>query len=124
MLVKRDPSAWLPLKPLVFEILLVLDEGERHGYGLAKELERRLPGNRRVLPGNLYRTLRSMSADDLVEHVRQKGGRSRSRADVDERRRYVRITAYGREVAAAEARRLEQLVAAARAQKILSGSPQ
>jgi len=113
-----EPESLLPLKPLVFDVLLILNEGDRHGYGVAKALRRSSPGGRRVLPGNLYRTLSGMIASELIEKV----PRRESPTEEDERRRYFRITPFGRQVAEAEARRLEDRVAAARAQRLLSGS--
>lgn len=112
------PESLLPLKPLVFDVLLILNESDRHGYGIAKELERRSPGGRKVLPGNLYRTLGGMIDRELIEKV----PRRERTSEEDERRRYFRVTPFGREVAEAEARRLEDRVAAARAQRLLSGS--
>jgi len=110
------PETLLPLKPLVFDVLLILNEAERHGYGIAKELQERSPAGRRVLPGNLYRTLSGMIARDLIEKSPR-----RDAAEEDERRRYFQITAFGRQVAKAEAERLQERVAAARAQRLLSG---
>jgi DNA-binding PadR family transcriptional regulator len=103
------------LKPLVFEILIVLLDAERHGWDLVRELERRSDGRRRILPGNLYRTLRDMRAAGLIEE-------SEARPDPendDERRRYFRVTSTGRRAAQAESRRLEGLLAEARALKLL-----
>lgn len=113
-----NPETLLPLKPLVFDVLLILNEEERHGYGIAKDLQRSAPGGRRILPGNLYRTLSGMIAQRLIE----KTARRDSGPETDERRRYFRITAFGRQVARAEAMRLEGRVAAAKAQRLLSGS--
>jgi len=115
------PETLLPLKPLVFDVLLILNEGEGHGYGIAKELQERSPKGRRILPGNLYRTLSGMIGKNLIE----KSPRDRARggaAEEDERRRYFRITAFGRQVAKAEAERLQDRVALARAQRLLTGS--
>ncbi len=112
------PETLLPLKPLVFDVLLTLHEAERHGYGIAKVLQERSPAGQRVLPGNLYRTLSGMIDRDLIE----KSPRRDSAGEEDERRRYFRITAFGRQVAKAEAERLQDRVAAARAQRLLSGS--
>jgi len=112
------PETLLPLKPLFFDVLLILNESERHGYGMAKELQERAPKGRRILPGNLYRTLSGMIVRDLIEKSPRHGGA----AEEDERRRYFRITAFGRQVAKAEAERLQDRVAAARAQRLLSGS--
>jgi len=112
------PENLLPLKPLVFDVLLILNESERHGYGMAKELQERSPKERRILPGNLYRTLSGMIARDLIEKSPRRDGA----VEEDERRRYFRITAFGRHVAKAEAERLQDRVAAARAQRLLSGS--
>ena len=109
------PESLLPLKPIVFDILLLLNEAERHGYGIAKELQE---NGQRVLPGNLYRTLASMIARELIE----KSPRRSAAGDDDERRRYFRITDFGRDVAKAEAERLQGRVAAARAQRLLSGT--
>jgi DNA-binding PadR family transcriptional regulator len=103
----------LPLKPLVFQILLGLAGGERHGWSLVREVQQR--GEfARLMPGNFYRTLRSMLADGLIEEARR-----RSSTEDDERRRYFRATPLGVRVAAAEARRLEALVVEARAKRLI-----
>ncbi len=110
-----DPAAVLPLKPLVFQILLVLLGGERHGYSIVKEVEKGAEVGTSVEPGNLYRTLRTMLANGLI-------GESEWRPDPaldDQRRRYFRITDFGTRVAEAEASRLEALVMTARAHDLL-----
>ena len=105
----------LPLKPLVFQVLLALADSERHGWGLVREVQQR-GGFGRIMPGNFYRTLRSMLAEDLIT---ESTGRPPSDED-DERRRYFRITPLGEAIAAAEARRLEAAVMEARAKRLLA----
>ena len=84
----------LPLKPVVFQIILILSDGERHGWSIVKELEQRLEGPKKILTGNLYRTLRTMSSQGLLE---ESGERPDPKID-DERRRYFRLTNVGVEV--------------------------
>jgi DNA-binding PadR family transcriptional regulator len=119
----RDPRDLLPLKPVVFQILLVLADGERHGWSLVHALQRRT-GGERLLPGNVYRVLKAMLAEGLVEEAEpSRTERELAQADTGanaERRRYVRLTPFGREAARAEARRLETLVAESRARRLLS----
>jgi DNA-binding PadR family transcriptional regulator len=107
----------LPLKPLVFQILLALADEERHGWSLVREVQQR-GGFARLMPGNFYRTLRSMMADELIEELPRRA----SRAAEDERRRYFRVTPLGAQVAAAEARRLEAAVVEARSKRLLARS--
>lgn len=104
-----------PLKPLVYEILLVLLDAERHGWDLARELERRGGAGRRILPGNLYRTLRGMLTEGLIE---ESGARPAPEED-DERRRYFRVTLLGRRAARGESERLRRLLAEAKALRLL-----
>src|SRR5919199_3366251 len=107
----RGPQSLIPLTPAVLHILLALADEERHGYGIMKEVEGRSGGEMRLGPGTLYGAIKRMLADGLVEE-------SHERPDPeldDQRRRYYRITGFGREVAGAEAARLEELVSAARA---------
>jgi DNA-binding PadR family transcriptional regulator len=113
----RDTSVedYLPLKPLVFEVLLALVGGERHGWSLVRDVQQR-GGFGRIMPGNFYRTLRGMLAEQLIEESPDRPGA----ADDDERRRYFRLTELGEMVATAEARRLEAAVLAARAKKLLT----
>lgn len=111
----EELQSLLPLKPLVFEILLVLHDGERHGYSIVKELSRQ-PSGRKVAPGNFYRTLRSMMSQGLIE---ESGDRPDPALD-DERRRYFRLTQTGRRLVAAEARRLDKLLSPARRRSLLS----
>jgi len=105
----------LPLKPLVFQILLALAEGERHGWSLVREVQQR-GGFGRIMPGNFYRTLRAMLEDGFIEESAARP----AAADDDERRRYFALTRLGEEVASAEARRLEAAVLEARAKKLLT----
>ena len=104
----------LPLKPLVFQVLLALADGERHGWSLVRDVQQR-GGFERIMPGNFYRTLRAMLADGLIEEapVRAKDDED------DERRRYFRLTSLGARAAAAEARRLETVLLEARSKKLL-----
>ena len=108
-----DARTLLPLKPVMFQILLALSNGERHGWSLVRELQAQ-PDGERMLPANFYRTLRAMLAAGLIEDA------GRRKGDDDERRRYVRIATLGRDVARLEARRLQQLVADARTKRLLS----
>ena len=109
----RDARALLPLKPLVFQVLLTLTDGERHGWSLVREIQDRT-GDTRILPANFYRTLRGMLADGLIEEAGH-----RTSPDDDERRRYFAATPLGREAARLEARRMQDLVADARTRRLL-----
>lgn len=111
----REPAALLPLPLSEFHILLALADGDRHGYAIMREVATRSGGEVELGPGTLYGSIKRMLADGLI-------AKSDERPDPaldDERRRYYRITTFGREVARAEARRLEALVAHARRKRVL-----
>ena len=114
---REDVDTHLPLKPLVFQVLLALAGGERHGWALVREVQLR-GGFEGLMPGNFYRTLRSMLAAGFIEEC----GELRDRALDDERRRYFRLTPLGSAVATAEARRLESVLLEARAKRLLPKS--
>ena len=107
----------MALKPLVFEALVALSGGERHGWDLVREVRQRT-GGERILPANFYRTLRTMLADGLIEESER-----RRPAGDDERRRYFRLTPHGEDIARAEARRLQELMNDARTRRLLKVAP-
>src|SRR5262249_15129235 len=112
---KLDVDRLLPLRPVAFQILLSLADGERHGYGITQDIASRTSARMRLEPGNLYRSLKAMLDDRLIEEAER-----RPAPDLDdERRRYYRITALGRRVAVAETARLADVVAEARSKKWL-----
>lgn len=95
--------------------MLALSDGERHGYGIMQEIAARLHAPARMGPGTLYGTIKRMLEDGLIEE-------SALRPDLaldDQRRRYYRLTPYGRVAAQAEAERLAQLVRVARHKRLL-----
>jgi DNA-binding PadR family transcriptional regulator len=94
-----------PLSAAVFHILLSLGEGERHGYALKREISRRTDGKLILGPGMLYGSINKMLELGLIE---ESDDRPDPHLD-DERRRYYRITHYGRKVAQAEAARMHEL---------------
>lgn len=49
-----------PLTPAVFHILLALSSGERHGYGIMKQVEADSQGKVTMGPGTLYGSLKRM----------------------------------------------------------------
>ena len=112
--LSKSPESFLPLTPVAFEILLALAEGERHGYEVMIEIERRSAGRISPNPGTLYRAL-----DRLV----QEGLLTSAVGSVDgESRRVFSLSPLGREVAAAEAARLSDQVLAARSLRLLKRS--
>lgn len=116
-MVKRgfDPDPHLPLTPPMFQVLLALADGDKHGYAILKEVHRRTDGKVRLSAGTLYALIRRFVEDGLIVESDERPDPSLD----DERRRYYRLSANGRAVARAEAQRLEQAVAHARAKLLL-----
>jgi DNA-binding PadR family transcriptional regulator len=106
-MIGREPH--VTIKPNAFHILLSLADGEQHGYAIMQEVLARTDGKLRLWPATLYGSLRKLADDGLIEE-------SAGRGD-DIRRRTYRLTPRGRSVLAAEIRRLEDLVRAARAKR-------
>lgn len=115
----EDPSALLPLKPTDFLILLMLARGERHGYRIMQDVAEHTEGKLTLEAGSLYRTIRRLQDDRLIEESSR-----RPAADLDdERRRYYRLTTFGKRVVGAEAARLRALVRIAEAARLLAPLP-
>jgi len=103
-------ASLLPLPPATFHILLAVADQDRHGYAIIQEVAARTDGEMKLSAGTLYRSIQKMVELDLIEETAE-----RPAPDLDdERRRYYRITTFGREVARAEAERLQSLVRLAR----------
>jgi DNA-binding PadR family transcriptional regulator len=113
------PESHLPLTPATFQILLALVDGERHGYAIMREVSEQPEGAVRLGPGTLYGSLKRLLEAGLVEE----SGEREDPELGDERRRYYRITKFGRSVARAEARRLDGMVRAARQKKLIGLEP-
>lgn len=99
-----------PLTPAVFHILLALSGGERHGYGIMKQVEVDSLGKVSMGAGTLYGSLKRMVDSGLVE---ESGKRVDPEMD-DARRIYYRNTGAGEEALTGELERLEQAVNRAR----------
>src|ERR1700676_3060685 len=104
-----------PLSAAMFHVLLALAGEDLHGYAILKEVELGTAGKVRLSTGTLYGIIKRLLNDGLIMELRTKP----SDASDDERRRYYRLTALGRETAAAEAERLDEVLAIARARKLL-----
>ena len=104
-----------PLTPAVLHLFLSLVDGPKHGYGIMKEVEAITAGRVKMGPGTLYGTIKRTLASGLIKET---GERPDPEHD-DERRRYYELTAPGRDVLAAEARRLSDLVLVARRKQLL-----
>jgi DNA-binding PadR family transcriptional regulator len=106
--MKNQPERFLPLSPASLHVLLALVAGELHGYGIMLEAARQSQGQYKLGPGTLYDNLRKLTAQHIVEECRKSG------APDDPRRRYYRLTGFGRRVLAAEVSRLEAVLREAR----------
>src|SRR5438445_10379740 len=108
-MTKREPEALLPLTPAMFYVLVALADGQTHGYAMLKEVEELTGGGVRLSTGTLYGIIKRLLADGLI---RESYGHGAQRGD--DRRRAYSLTAFGRDVARAEAARLEHTLAVAR----------
>jgi DNA-binding PadR family transcriptional regulator len=115
--VSIDPSFLLPLPNAAFHILLAVADEDRHGYAIIQDVAARTGGALKLSPGTLYRSIQRMLEQGLLVEPRQ---RPLPELD-DERRRYYRITPFGRTVAEAESRRMAQLVRMARSRGFAPG---
>ena len=105
-----QPAPTPPLSRVAMYILLAIGPEERHGYAIMHEVARITEGATKLGPGGVYTTIRRLLDDDLIEESDERPDPEMD----DQRRRYYRLTGLGRTVVAAEARRLQSLVAAAK----------
>ena len=115
----RSPADLLPLRSVDFLIMLMLGRGERHGYGIMQDVLAHTEGRTELEAGSLYRTIRRLADEKLLEE----SARRPAAESNDERRRYYRLTPFGRRVVAAEAARLRELVRLAESVRLLAPEP-
>jgi len=109
------PESQPPVTAAMFNVLISLADGEKHGYAILKEVEEQTAGEVQLSTGTLYGIIKRLLAEGLIVE-----SRNRPAADEDDqRRRYYRLTEEGRQVAVAEAVRMEKLIARARAKRLL-----
>lgn len=112
-----EPESFLPLPRDTFQILVSMADRERHGYSVMQDVAERTDGALRLSPSTLYASIKRLLGQGLIEELDERP----DPANDDERRRYYRLTPIGRRVAISEARRLERLLADARASGLLRG---
>lgn len=109
----------LPLRPVIFAVLAALRGGAAHGHGILLRVNSEL-GERVLLgPGTLYRTLKEMRDQGLVEHALPPADEPAA----DGRRQYYRLTDLGTSAVEAEARRLAALLDRADLADLASETP-
>lgn len=94
----------LPLSPATFYILLALSDEDRHGYGIMQEVARQSEGKYKLGPGTFYDNLEKLINQGMVKEVPRKS------ANDDPRRRYYRMTGFGRKLLLTEVSRLDSAV--------------
>lgn len=111
---ESDVQKFLPLKTQWFHIMLSLASCEQHGYGIMQEVLERSNGKIRLWPATLYGSLKRLIEADLIQ---ESADRPAPEFD-DARRRYYRLTNFGRQVLNAESDRLQELVQAIRLKQL------
>ncbi len=101
----RPLATCSPLPPATLHILMALADEDRHGYAIIQEVAARTGGQLRLSAGTLYRSIQRMLEQGLIVETRERPAPEHD----DERRRYYRLTAFGRQVAEAEMQRLTDL---------------
>lgn len=113
--VQNNPETHEPLTPAMFHVLLALAGDDLHGYAILKEVELRTGGKVRLSTGTLYGIIKRLLSDGLIAELRSRPVESED----DERRRYYRLTPAGRQVAATEAERMDEVLSIARSRNLL-----
>jgi DNA-binding PadR family transcriptional regulator len=108
------PENFLPLTPAMFNILLALADGEKHGYAIMREVEKNTQGAVKMGPGTLYGSIKRMLASGLIEECDERPDPSLD----DERRRYYRLSGLGQQALSLEIELLERQLNVVRMKKI------
>ena len=101
-----------PLTHVAYHVLLSLATGNRHGYGVIKDVEERTSGHVVLEAGTLYAAIKRMKDVGWIEDAPSPAG-------ADRRRRTYGITDRGRAVLRSEARRLESMISWARDARVI-----
>ena len=113
----QSPEELLPLTPAVFNILLALADGEKHGYGIMQEVEVNTKGQVLMGPGTLYGSIKRMLQGCLIEESDE---RVDPEMDDPRRRSYYRLTGLGKRTLRMEAERLVSQVQIAKTKNVLA----
>jgi DNA-binding PadR family transcriptional regulator len=105
-----NPSDLLPIPSATFHILIALSDADLHGYAIIQDVRERTGGKVKINPGTLYTTIQRLLEQGLIQELEERPDPEND----DERRRYYRLTAFGRSVAKAEAARLSDMLTLAR----------
>jgi DNA-binding PadR family transcriptional regulator len=111
----HSPDLPLPLTPAMFHVLAAMADGEKHGYAILKDVAEQTQGEVRLSAGTLYGIIKRLLAEGMIVESSE---RPAPELD-DSRRRYYRLSDWGRKVAVAEAERMEKLIAMARVKRLL-----
>ena len=113
--MRPSPDELLPLTHVVYHVLLSLSAEPRHGYGIIKDVAARTEGRLELEAGTLYAAIKRLRDDGLLAETE-------GPPDADARRRYYRLTPFGRRTLRAESERLQELVEMARTARVLPGA--
>lgn len=104
----------MPARPTLsrdtFHILVALADRDRHGYSIMQDVAERTQGQVKLSPSTLYSAIKRLLETGWIQELEERPDPQHD----DERRRYYRLTQSGRDAAAEEASRLEELLADAR----------
>ena len=94
---EKTKRIYVPMTESGFYILFCL-QTPQHGYGISQQVKKLTGGAVVIGAGTMYGTLSKMEKDGLIAFHSE-----------EEKRKLYQITALGREVLAAEIRRIERL---------------
>ena len=103
------------LPPHWFQILLSIADEPKHGLAITVDVRTRTEGRQQLWPGVLYTSLKKMTDAGLLAETEAPSGFTAGGG----KPRFFRITPAGRRACAEEATYLSQIVAAARAKRLI-----
>jgi DNA-binding PadR family transcriptional regulator len=118
MTSKKKPEMEEPHTPLtaaLFQVLLSLADGEKHGYAILKDVEMQSMGKVSMSAGTLYGIIKRLLNDGMIAECRHRPAKK----DDDARRRYYELTDSGRQMVVAEVERMKKMLSIARDKRLL-----
>ncbi len=114
----QSPKAPFRITPVVFHVMLSLADQETHAYRIMKDVDERTRGSIKIGPGSLHFTLAKLLEAGMIEESAHRPDPAMD----DSRRKYYRLTDFGREFLSAEATKLADIVEIARGMDLISGA--